>query len=147
MTVDEAKNAIQELKSQGLTDEGIAASLYQMFKEDKIDLDQFGALVKLVGYDLSEEFMAMSDDEKKNQDVGEFGMSDDGGEGEGSSQDDSQDDSKSDDNSSNDNPSNEGASNEGSNDDEDENPFEKYDTKKDSSNDDEDEEFKKTYGF
>lgn len=146
MTVDEAKNAIQELKSQGLTDEGIAASLYQMFKEDKIDLDQFGALVKLVGYDLSEEFMAMSDDEKKNQDVGEFGMSDDGGEGdsEGNSENDTQDDSN--DNSSNDNSSNEG-SNEGSNDDEDENPFEKYDTKKDSSNDDEDEEFKKTYGF
>lgn len=142
MTVDEAKSAIQELKAQGLTDEGIAASLYQMFKEDKIDLDQFGALVKIVGYDLSDEFMAMSDDEKKNQDVGEFGMSDDGGEGDSQNdtQDDSQDDSKSDE-GSNDN------SNQGSNDDEDENPFEKYDTKKDSSNDDEDEEFKKTYGF
>ena len=55
MTVEEAKNAIEELKAQGLTEEGIAASLYEMYKTDKLDLDQFGALVKLVGYELSDE--------------------------------------------------------------------------------------------
>ena len=136
MTVDEARDAIQELKAQGLNDEGIAASLYQMYKEDKLDLDQFGSLVKIVGYDLSDEFMAMSDEEKKNQEVGEFGMSDDEGEG-----------SSSDNEGSQDNEPKEDESNKQDDADEDENPFEKYDTKKNSSNSEEDEEFKKTYGF
>lgn len=138
MTVDEARDAIQELKAQGLTDEGIAASLYQMYKEDKLDLDQFGSLVKIVGYDLSDEFLAMSDEEKKNQEVGEFGMSDDEGEGSSSNDEGSQVNEPKEDES---NKQDDAAE-------EDENPFEKYDTKKSSSNsDEEDEEFKKTYGF
>ena len=137
MTVDEARDAIQELRAQGLTDEGIAASLYQMYKEDKLDLDQFGSLVKIVGYDLSDEFMAMSDEEKKNQEVGEFGMSDNE-EGE---------DSSSNNEGSQDNEPKEDESDKQDDAEEDENPFEKYDAKKNSSNSDEDEEFKKTYGF
>jgi len=132
MTIDEAKNAIEELKAQELTDEAIAASLYEMFKEDKIDLDQFDALVKLVGYELSDEFKAMSDDEKKTQDVGEFGMNED---------------ESDEDNSSNDEAaSDEGASDDenNSNEDEEENPFEKnYDKK----SDDDDDEAKKVFNF
>jgi hypothetical protein len=136
MTVDEVKGAIQELKAQGLTEEAIAACLYGMYQEDKIDLDQFGALVKLVGYDLSDEFMAMSDEEKKNQEVGQFGMDD-------SEQEDSEQED-----------SNEGAQEEPKKE-EDENPFEKYNNnkpsnsfdKKDDDEDDEEKEAKKMYGF
>lgn len=135
MTIDEAKNAIEELKSQDLTDEAIAASLYEMFKEDKIDLEQFDALVKLVGYELSDEFKAMSDDEKKSQDVGEFGMSED----------DEEDNSSDDEAASNDEQSNdEDNSNNEDEDEEDENPFEKnYDKK----SDDDDDEAKKVFNF
>lgn len=150
MTVDEAKNAIEELKAQGLTDEGIAASLYSMYQDDKIDLDQFGALVKLVGYELSEEFMAMDDAEKKNQEVGEFGMNeDDTNNTDNAANDDTnQNDAANDNNSSNDdnnNAQNDDNASDENKDDEEENPFEKdYDKK---SKDDDEEEAKKMFNF
>lgn len=134
MTVDEARNAIEELKAQGLTEEAIAASLYEMYKTDKLDIDQFGALVKLVGYDLSDEFMAMSDEEKKNQEIGEFGMSEDEEE-ENDNSDTAQDNESSD---------NDDASEE---DEKEENPFEKYNSSKDEDDDEEKQEAKKMYGF
>lgn len=136
MTVDEVKGAINELKAQGLTEEGIAACLYEMFKEDKIDLEQFGALVKLIGYDLSDEFMAMSDEEKKNQEVGQFGMDDE-----------SDDSDEGDDEGAQEEPKEEPKQ-------EEENPFEKNNNnpsngfdKKDDEESDEEKEAKKMYGF
>lgn len=147
MSVEEARSAIEELKAQGISEEGIAASLYEMFKADKIDLDQFEALVKLVGYDLSEEFKAMSDEEKKNQDIGQFGMEGDGEE-EDTEEDNSNSDADEEDNS------NEDASNDEKEEEKEENPFEKYDNKpsnnfdkKDEEEDDEEKEAKKMYGF
>ena len=135
MTVDEARNAIEELKAQGLSEEAIAASLYEMYKTDKLDIDQFGALVKLVGYDLSDEFMAMSDEEKKNQEIGEFGMSEEEEEEENDNSDAAQDNESSD---------NDDASKE---DEKEENPFEKYNSSKDEDDDEEKREAKKMYGF
>lgn len=132
MTVDEAKSAIQELKAQGLNDEGIAASLYQMYTEDKIDLEQFGSLVKLVGYDLSDEFMALSDEEKKNQDIGEFGMSED--------EDEESNESSS---SENDGAEDEEPKEDEQKEEEEENP---YETPEKKSSDENDEEYKKVYG-
>lgn len=131
MTVDETKSAIQELKAQGLTDEGIAASLYQMYTEDKIDLEQFGSLVKLVGFDLSDEFMAMSDEDKKNQDIGEFGMSED------------KDESNESSSSENDGAEKEEPKEDEQKEEEEENP---YETPEKKSSDEDDEEYKKVYG-
>ena len=131
MTVDEAKSAIQELKAQGLTDEGIAASLYKMYTEDKLDLDQFGSLVKLVGFDLSDEFMELPDEEKKKQNVGEFGMSDEGEESNESSS------------SENDGAEDEEPKEDEQKEEEEENP---YETPEKKSSDEDDKEYKDVYG-
>ena len=57
MTVEEVKEVINELKAKGMTDEEIAKSFYYMYKSNKIDLDQFEALVKLVGFEAQEGFL------------------------------------------------------------------------------------------
>lgn len=67
MTIDEAKEAIEELKAQGANDEEIAGSFYLMFVDGKLDLKQFEALVNVLGYHLSEEFLAMSEEEQKEK--------------------------------------------------------------------------------
>lgn len=67
MTVNEAKEAIAELKAQGNTEEEIAGSFYLMFCDGKLDVNQFDALVNLLGYHLTDEFLAMSEEEQKTQ--------------------------------------------------------------------------------
>ena len=76
MTVEEAKKAIEQfraqIKSEGYTDEEdidtqIIATLGGMFIEDEIDVNQLNALMGLVGqgYELPEDFLAMSTEEQK----------------------------------------------------------------------------------
>ena len=67
MTIDEAREAIEELKAQGANEEEIAGSFYLMFVDGKLDLKQFEALVNVLGYHLSEEFLAMSEEEQKEK--------------------------------------------------------------------------------
>ena len=67
MTVDEAKEAIDELKAQGANEEEIAGSFYLMFVDGKIDVNQLNALVNLLGYHLTEEFLAMGEAEQKEK--------------------------------------------------------------------------------
>ena len=71
MTIDEAKEAISEMKAQGSSEEEIAASFYLMFVDDKIDVKQFDALVNLLGYHLSDDFLAMGTEQQKTQGFGE----------------------------------------------------------------------------
>lgn len=67
MTVDEAKEAIEELKAQGANEEEIAGSFYLMFVDGKIDVNQLNALVNLLGYHLTDEFLAMGEAEQKEK--------------------------------------------------------------------------------
>jgi hypothetical protein len=71
MTIDEAKEAISEMKAQGSSEEEIAASFYLMFVDDKIDVKQFDALVNLLGYHLSDDFLAMGTEQQKTQGFGQ----------------------------------------------------------------------------
>lgn len=65
MTVDEAKKTFEELKSQGRTEEELAGAVYLMFKDDLINVDELGKLCGLLGFELTEEFLAMSPEEQK----------------------------------------------------------------------------------
>lgn len=67
MTLEEAKKAIDGLKADGLTEEEIAVVLHDMYRDDKITVEEFGELVGLVGYELTEEFYNMSDEERKER--------------------------------------------------------------------------------
>jgi len=69
MTVEDAKEAINDLKTRGLTDEQICESLLSMYRDDKLDLDQLEALAKLVGYDLEKGFIEAEKRRLKQSDL------------------------------------------------------------------------------
>ena len=65
MELKELQDALSELKSQGMSEEDVLGSLYTMFIEDKIDANQLEAIADEMGYQLSEEFKKLPDEEKK----------------------------------------------------------------------------------
>ena len=67
MTRKETMEAIEELKKQGYTEDDMLLTFYAMFQEDKITLEQLGSLVELIGYELSEEFLNMSEKDQKTK--------------------------------------------------------------------------------
>lgn len=67
MTVKEAKKSVNDLKKAGYTEEEICIGMYKMFQDGRIDVDQLGALVELVGYELTDEFLEMSPEDQKTQ--------------------------------------------------------------------------------
>lgn len=69
MTVDEAKKAFDELKAQGETDDDILKVLYSMYQDDKFTLDELESFVNILGYEFTDEFKAMSDEDKKTKGV------------------------------------------------------------------------------
>lgn len=67
MTVEEAKKVFDEFRAQGQTDDEILAKLYMMFSEDKMDLDDLEKLAGILGYEFTDEFKAMSLEDKKTK--------------------------------------------------------------------------------
>lgn len=82
MTVQEGKEMINELKASGWTEEEIVSGFYQLYVDDEINENELGDLVGLVGYELSEEFLAMSPEDKKTKGWAEEEVSEDVKEGE-----------------------------------------------------------------
>lgn len=69
MKPEDAKQAIDAMKKQGKSDEELLFALYGMFQDDKIDVNELGDLVQLVGYELTDEFKNMSPDQQKTQGI------------------------------------------------------------------------------
>ncbi len=69
MTKKEAEKFFNDLKSHGMDDEEILAILYKMYQDDKINLNQLEALCGILGYELTEEFKNMSEEDKKTKGV------------------------------------------------------------------------------
>lgn len=67
MTIDEAKQAFATMKKQGADDNTILGFLYNLFQNDKIDVNQLGALVNVLGYELTDEFKNMSPEDQKTK--------------------------------------------------------------------------------
>jgi hypothetical protein len=67
MTVDEMKEAIDDLKKSGESEEDILKVLYLMYTKDEFDLETLRALVGLLGYEFTDEFESMSDEDKKTK--------------------------------------------------------------------------------
>ena len=72
MTLREAKQVIDEFLAQGETEEDIVAALYLMYQDDDISLEELEQIVGTLGYEFTEEFKNMSDEDKKTKGV-EFG--------------------------------------------------------------------------
>ena len=67
MTLEEAKAAIEDLKAQGETEDDILKVLYLMFTKGEFDVETLRALIGTMGYEFTEEFEAMSDEDKKTK--------------------------------------------------------------------------------
>lgn len=65
MTIKEVEEAIEILKQQGNNDEDIAASFYLMYVDNKIDINQFKALLAVLGYKLVDDFEKLSEKEQR----------------------------------------------------------------------------------
>ena len=67
MTIEEAKKFLEEQKKRGASDREILWTLYEMFKNDAINIDLLEVFVNLLGYELSEEFKNMSPEDQKTK--------------------------------------------------------------------------------
>ena len=67
MTVDEAKQAFEAMRAEGADDNAILGTLYRMFQDDKLDIDQLEALVNVLGYELTDDFKRMSPEDQKTK--------------------------------------------------------------------------------
>lgn len=69
MTIDEAKEALEDLKKEGNSDEDILKILYAMYQDDNITLSDLRSFTELLEYEFTEEFEAMSEEDKKTKGV------------------------------------------------------------------------------
>lgn len=65
MTIEEAKQALEQLKNNGYSEEDIVKTLYLMYADGKMSLSDLRTLTELMGYEFTEEFEAMSEEDKK----------------------------------------------------------------------------------
>lgn len=68
ITANEIKQTWDEFKAQGRTENDIIGAWYLMFKDGDITAQEFKTMLNVVGYDLSDEFMNMSEEEQKDED-------------------------------------------------------------------------------
>ena len=67
MTYEEAKAAIEDLKAQGETEDDILKVLYGMYTEDKLSLSDLRTFIGIMRYEFTDEFEAMSEEDKKTK--------------------------------------------------------------------------------
>ena len=67
MTLREAKQVIDEFLAQGEQEEDIVSALYIMYQDDDISLEELEKLIGILGYEFTEEFKNMSDEDKKTK--------------------------------------------------------------------------------
>lgn len=67
MTLKEAKQVLNEYLAKGESEEDLVGALYVMYQNDDINLEELEKLIGLLGYEFTEEFKAMSDEDKKTK--------------------------------------------------------------------------------
>lgn len=67
MDLEELQEIIEEAKDNGLEDEDILGGLYSEFVKGELDLENFKKCVDVLGYKLSDEFLALDniDEQRK----------------------------------------------------------------------------------
>ncbi|MCR4874462.1 MAG: TIGR02452 family protein [Clostridia bacterium] len=64
MTENELKEAYNEMRKSGATDNDILGFLYHLYQEHTIDTNQLREMVDILGYEFTEDFENMSEDDK-----------------------------------------------------------------------------------
>ena len=68
ITIEEAIKAMKEYqKEDDVDDVEMISILYEMFRVDKLNINEFGAMLEGLGYELSEEFLNMTPEEQKTK--------------------------------------------------------------------------------
>ena len=67
MTKEEFDTLIEEQRKKGLDDEDIAKVFAMMFKDGKMNREQIEGVLEGMGYEISPEFKALSDEEFKEK--------------------------------------------------------------------------------
>lgn len=67
MTPEELNKAIQQLKSEGHTDEEILGGFYKMFQNDELTIDELEGITNAMGYHFTDDFKAMSPEDQKTK--------------------------------------------------------------------------------
>ena len=65
MTYEEAQKAIESLKAEGYSEEEILIVFHDMFRDGKMTIDELKEMVGLIGYEITEKFLNMSEEEQK----------------------------------------------------------------------------------
>ena len=65
MTPEEAKHAFDGLKSQGMSDDDLIVALGKMYEDGKLSKDQLGELLNQLGYEFTDEFKGLNDEDSK----------------------------------------------------------------------------------
>lgn len=67
MTYEEAKEAIEDLKAQCESEDDILKVLYGMYTDDKLSFSDLRTFIGIMGYEFTDEFEAMSEEDKKTK--------------------------------------------------------------------------------
>lgn len=65
MDKEKALNVVESLRKEGMTDEQLATAFFIMYHEDEITLEDLKMLYDIIDYELDEEFLALSEEERK----------------------------------------------------------------------------------
>lgn len=67
MTLEELKEVIEGFKEEGYTEEEILEIFYLMYADGKMPLDDLRMMTEAMDYKFTEEFEAMSEEDKKKK--------------------------------------------------------------------------------
>lgn len=65
MTIEELEQVFETLrKENGATDDDLLGTCYLLYQENKITTEQLEAMIDVLGYEFTPEFVAMSEEDK-----------------------------------------------------------------------------------
>ena len=67
MTLEELKKVFDDFKGEGYEEEEILEILYLMYADGKMPLEDLRTMTETLGYEFTEEFEAMSEEDKKKK--------------------------------------------------------------------------------
>ncbi len=76
LTYKDVEEVITEFKEEGHSDEEIVVILYSMYQDDLFGEEELENILKIIGYELTEEFKKLSEDEKKTKGLESINIAD-----------------------------------------------------------------------
>lgn len=67
MTIEELQVAFEALRAEGYSDDDLLKISYMMYSDGKIDLDTLETFTAILGYEFTDEFINMSEEDKKTK--------------------------------------------------------------------------------